>query len=63
MLDVLLFNSIISNNKILKGNIMKYEYKIIEVNGLSDLEENTNNFNQLGDEGWEMIEIFEEATS
>ena len=42
---------------------MKYEYKIIEVNGLSDLEENTNNFNQLGDEGWEMIEIFEEATS
>ena len=42
---------------------MNYEYKIIEVNGLSDIETNTNNFNELGSEGWELIEIFEEATS
>ena len=41
---------------------MQFEYKIVEVNGLSDIEENTNNFNQLGDDGWEMIEIFEEST-
>ncbi len=42
---------------------MKFEYKIIEVNGLSDLERNTDNFNELGEQGWELIEIFEEATS
>lgn len=42
---------------------MKFEYKIVNVNSFSDVEESTNDLNNHGDDGWELIEIFEERTS